>query len=349
MKASFLSFLVCLIFSGQAFARDTIETLDGSILSGTIKQINPDHIVLSTDYAGEITLQRDKIVGFSSKQSLSYRLNDGTLLKGTVQQLTDNKLEILAADKQTPIALSHIAESWSVEQQDPQMIRLEEERQAALRKLSYEAGVDIAGKEGNSQEFGIAINFAAKLSGKNDTFLLYGSLDHAEQESIDSSDETIIGAEYSTYSNDPWGWYTRAEFERDDFEDIDLRSTFGAGANYRVFHSPDHMLELRYGLGYRHERFNDGTKQQSPTLDFGLAHEWQATKWARMKNNLIYTPAIDDFNDYLITHDSSIGIPLGLSEYWQLRFGLRNDYKSLPADDRKHLDTSYYSKLQLAW
>lgn len=60
MKAFFLSFLVCLIFSGQSFARDTIETLDGSILSGTIKQLNPDHIVLSTDYAGEITLQRVK-------------------------------------------------------------------------------------------------------------------------------------------------------------------------------------------------------------------------------------------------------------------------------------------------
>ena len=349
MKAFFISFFACLIFSGQLLARDIVETHDGSTLSGTIKQINAEHIVLSTDYAGDITLQRNKIIGFTSEQSQSYRLSDGTVLKGTVQQHKDNTLEIASDDMHVTTSLNQITEAWPADQQDPEITRREEEQQAKLRKWSYEAGLDITGKEGNSQEFGLAISFAAKLTGQDDTFFLYGSLDQAQQEGIDSADETIIGAEYSTYYNDPWGWYMRAEFERDDFEDIDLRSILGAGANYRVFHSPDHMLELRSGLGYRHERFNDLSKQQSPTLDFGLAHEWQATHWARMKNKLTYTPAIDDFKDYLITHDSSIEIPLGLSEYWQLRFGLRNDYQSLPADDRKHLDTSYYSKLQLAW
>lgn len=109
------------------------------------------------------------------------------------------------------------------------------------------------------------------------------------------------------------------------------------------------MLELRSGFDYCHEKFNDGITEQTPTIDFGLAHDWQFISLERMKNNMTYTPAIDDFNDYLITHDSGIETPLGLSEYWQLRLGLSNDYKSLPADDRKHLDTSYYSKLQLAW
>ena len=109
------------------------------------------------------------------------------------------------------------------------------------------------------------------------------------------------------------------------------------------------MLELRSGFDYCHEKFNDGITEQTPTIDFGLAHDWQFISLERMKNNMTYTPAIDDFNDYLITHDSSIETPLGLSEYWQLRLGLSNDYKSLPADDRKHRDTSYYSKLQLAW
>ena len=107
------------------------------------------------------------------------------------------------------------------------------------------------------------------------------------------------------------------------------------------------MLELRSGLGYRHESFNDGTTEQSPTLDFGLAHDWQFASWGRMTNNLTYTPAISDFGDYIITHDSGIDIALGFSDYWQLRFGLQNDYKSLPAEGRDNLDTSYYSRIQL--
>ena len=123
----------------------------------------------------------------------------------------------------------------------------------------------------------------------------------------------------------------------------------GTGLNYRAFHSPEHSLELRSGLGYRHESFNDGTTEQSPTLDFGLAHDWQFASWGRMTNNLTYTPAINDFGDYLITHDSGIDIPLGFSDHWQLRFGLQNDYKSLPAEGRENLDTSYYSRIQLNW
>jgi len=70
---------------------------------------------------------------------------------------------------------------------------------------------------------------------------------------------------------------------------------------------------------------------------------------SQIKNTLAYTPAISDFGDYLLTHDSGIEIPLGFSDYWQLHLGLRHDYKSIPAVGRDSLDTSYYSRLQLAW
>jgi hypothetical protein len=102
-------------------------------------------------------------------------------------------------------------------------------------------------------------------------------------------------------------------------------------------------------LGYRYESFNDGTNDSLPILDLGLEHYWKFITWADMTNKLTYTPSITDFGDYLLTHDSGVNIPLGLSQFWNIRFGLRNDYKSMPADGRKQLDTSYYSRLQLQW
>lgn len=349
MKHVSLPLIFCLGFTTHAVALDQIETSDGGIITGVIKQITDDTIILSTEYAGKITLQRDKVIGFTSEQPLSIRLNNGATVVGAVSHQQQGMLSINALETHSVTQFQDIAESWSPAEQDPEITRMEEAQQAAMRKWSFEAGADIAGKKGNSDEFGAALTFAAKLAGQDDTLLFYGSLDQAEQDGVDSSDEIILGSEYTSYSNDPWGWYVRAEFEKDDFEDLRLRTLLGTGLNYRVFHSPEHSLELRSGVGYRHENFNDGTTEQSPTLDFGLAHDWEFASWGRMTNHLTYTPAITDFDDYLITHDSGIEIPLGFSDYWQLRLGLRHKYKSMPVDDRKHLDTSYYSRLQLNW
>jgi putative salt-induced outer membrane protein YdiY len=349
MNVRDLILFFCLGFSGSVLALDHIETKDGGTLTGVIKEITNDAIIFSTDSAGDITVNRDKVRGVSSEHSLAVRLNSGTVLIGPVEHQQEGSLEISSTDARLTTQFSNISESWKPDQQDPEIVRIEEEHNKTLRKWSYEAGADITGRKGNSDEFGVAINLAAKLVGKDDSLLFYGSLNQAEQQGIENTDEIIVGTEYTAYTNEPWGWYVRAELERDDFEGIDLRALLGSGLNYRVFNTPDHTLELRSGLGYRHESFTDGTTEQSPTLDFGLAHNWLFADWGRIKNNLTFAPAITDFGDYLITHDSSLEIPLGLSDYWQLRLGLRHDYKSIPAQGREGLDTSYYSRLQLAW
>jgi hypothetical protein len=39
-------------------------------------------------------------------------------------------------------------------------------------------------------------------------------------------------------------------------------------------------------------------------------------------------------------------MPIGNSN-WKLRLGIKNDYKSQPAEGREELDTTYYSRLML--
>jgi len=349
MKHISIPLIFCLGFTTQVSALDQIATHDGGMITGVIKHISEDSIVVSTDYAGDITLQRNKVIGFTSGQPLSVRLHNGTTFTGPVQHQEKGTLSITSADTGLVTQFKDIAESWSPTEQDPQRVRLEQQRQAELRKWTLEAGLGISGKKGNSDQSALALIFAAELKGKDDSLKFYGSVDQQEQEGEDSADEIILGSEYTAYYLDPWGWYARAEAEQDDFENLDLRTLVGAGLNYRVFNRAEHTLELRSGLGYRHERFSDGTQEQSPTLDFGLAHNWLFADWGRMKNNLTYAPAIDDFKDYLFTHDSGVEIPLGTSDEWLLKLGLRHDYKSLPAEGRERLDTSYYSRLQLNW
>jgi putative salt-induced outer membrane protein YdiY len=331
------------------YALDHVETLDGGMLTGTIKSISETSITLVTSYAGELVLKREQIKGFNTESPVFVRLKSGTTLAGQVSHNGNGELVITGEDATMTTNTVAIEESWLPDHNDPQIVRAEKQRDALKRKWSYDAGVDIAGKKGNSDEFSASVNLGATLKSKEDTLKFYASVEKASKNGTDTSDEMIFGSEYTAYFTDPWGWYVRGEIERDDFENLDLRTLVGGGLNYRVFNDDTHSLELRSGVGYRYESFNNGLNESSPTLDFGLDHHWQFASWADMTNKLTYAPAFDDFGDYLITHDSGINIPIGFSQYWNLRLGLRNDYKSLPTGNRKHLDSSYYSRLQLKW
>lgn len=133
MKRLSIPILFCFSFASTSFALDHVATKDGGMLTGTISQITKDTLILNTDYAGEITLQRDKILGFSSEQPLPFRLNSGTTLSGTVQHQAQGELAIKAADTGLTTQLDAISEGWSLGQEYPQIVRLEEEHNAALR------------------------------------------------------------------------------------------------------------------------------------------------------------------------------------------------------------------------
>ena len=101
---------------------------------------------------------------------------------------------------------------------------------------------------------------------------------YAEQESEETSDESIAGASYTAFMFDPWGWYVRGEVERDEFEDIDLRTTLAAGLSYRPINTDERMLKFFLGLGYRHESF--ATRLPVPVMM--MASAWPLSQPPRL-------------------------------------------------------------------
>lgn len=62
----------------------------------------------------------------------------------------------------------------------------------------------------------------------------------------------------------------------------------------------------------------------------------------RFTHNITYFPAFDSpAKDYRIDSNIGVEIPLGYSDLWSLRLGLRHLYDPLPANGAKSLDTTY--------
>lgn len=306
------------IFYLQAVQSDTILTRNGATLVGIIKGTTKELVTMQTEYAGTITIDSGQITSIKTDSNAAIVVNDEGLPANDetqITQVTDN--------------IKAIEHPWK-----------------------YSIAANMNGKQGNVATMGTSFQAEALRAGDDDKIKLYASIDHAEVNDKKTMDEKIAGASYVTYIYNSWGWFMSAELEQDPFEDIDLRASVSGGLSYRILNETNHSLEIRTGVGYRHETFLDETIDNSPTLDFGLNHEWtfkpfpKINPWLEMSNLLSFTPSIKDFHDYLMMQDSGINMPIGNSKL-KMRLGVKNNYNSQPVPGREELDTTYYSRLLL--
>ncbi|MCP5146176.1 MAG: DUF481 domain-containing protein [Gammaproteobacteria bacterium] len=332
--------VLSLLFCASSWG-DIVTTKDGARLTGKVQQITQANVQLATSYAGTITIDTAQIETLDTDEPLTSRLADGQTFTGITTINAARGMQVAGNTGRSNAQFDQLLAAWLPDAQPPVESGIE-----PPRKWVYSVGADIAGKKGNSDEFSTNIVGDAVLASLHDELRLYGSYERGEQNGVKNSDEAIAGASYSNYFEDDLGWYVRGEIERDDFEDIDLRTTVAGGLTWRPINTDQRTLRLWGGVGYRYESFTSGGNSESPTLDLGLNHRMVVKDWLVMTNALTFSPQFKDFADYLFVHDSAFEMPIGASR-WTVRIGLRNDYKNQPAPGRKKLDTAYYTRLLL--
>lgn len=339
---SLFALVLALVMPPSIAVAGTVTTTDGSALNGRIITITQKEVVIETPFAGKLMLKTAMIATIDAPETVTVKLEDGTEVTGTVKVDDNRALTVESEMMRLETRFSHIAAAWRPGATPPV-----ESGYEPPRRWHSKIGVDVAGREGNSDELATNIAVDAKLKSPDDELHLYATLERAERNAVETADETIAGAAYTAYYNEPWGWYVRGEVERDDFENLELRTTLGGGVSYRLLNREAQTLEILGGLGYRYESFLDGRTDNSPTVEFGADHFYEFAPWLTIENRLSFAPQVSNFSDYLVVHDSAFELPVGPGDRWKVRFGIRNDYNALPAENRKKLDTSYYSRVLL--
>ncbi|QHI70823.1 DUF481 domain-containing protein [Tichowtungia aerotolerans] len=347
MKKTLL--IACWSFSTVLFA-DEVLVQDGTVLKGEIAAISESAIEIETGFAGKLTVDRAQVIGFSSDDPMFVRLSSGAVMPGTVAAASEGAVKISGVDGVLAAPLTSVRQGWREADRDPEIVAREKVVAAMKRKWNYQAAGNISGKSGNTDEKNMGVNVSATLASKNDQLKFYGSYDRKETDGDKTVDERKVGMRYTSYFNDPWGWYIRQELENDVFENIKLRSVTAGGLSYRFADEDHYKLSGNTGLSYRYETYEDGTENSdSIGLDFGVQHFYRWTNRFEMNNELAWVPSVEDFANYLLTQNSWIDLPLGDSRIWKLRVGLKNDYNSQPEGGRKKTDTTYYGSLVVDW
>ncbi|MES2691885.1 MAG: DUF481 domain-containing protein [Verrucomicrobiota bacterium] len=349
--------LVCATLLVANLSADVVETKNGARIVGKVLRISDGSVAVETNFAGLLNVKQSEVTSISTDAPVSVRLASGTRMDGKVTGSPDGTLQIAGADGTITTSVTKVAATWTAGDKDPEMAALE-------RRWTYEAAVDVTGKDGNKQQLGTAASLRATLKTKQDTLQFYTAYDRQESDNTKSADQFKAGVDYQNNFKGKASWYVRDEGGFDRVKGVDLYNVAGFGMGYDLIKEPMHLLTTRAGLSYRYEGYKNSTTTDvnSAGLDFGLAHELSLSN-SKLVNRLSYVPTFEDFSNYRATHESYYEVPL-TAPNWKIRFGVSHDYNSQPGNRLvpnpavpgttvpqaiDKMDTSFFIRLVLNW
>jgi hypothetical protein len=330
-----------LIIWGAPLAADTVDTKGGAHLIGKITKIDSNLVYLHTDYAGDITIKQSEVARLATDQPVAVRLDGGTRLEGKVTTV-NGKLQIASHEGTLTTEIQHVDAAWEAGDEDPTIT-------AMRRHWTYEAAVDVNGKNGNHNQLGTTGSFRAVLKTPQDELQFYSEYNRQVTDGQKSADQLKAGSDYAAHFTERNSWYVRDEAGFDRVMDIIFSDVAAAGFGYDFIKQPKHILTGRAGLSYRYDEYKNPATPRVNSLgaDFEINHEW-TFGISRVGNKLAYVPTFRNPKDFIVAHESYYEIPLA-DPAWKLRLGVSNDYNSQPGRGIKRLDTTYFTQLLLDW
>jgi hypothetical protein len=331
--------LTFLALGAVKLCADTVEIKNGSRITGKITSIDAGSVVISTDYAGTITIKQSQVASIATDDPVALRLASGTRYDGRVTAGTNGDIQIAGSDGTISTSMDKVAASWAAGAVDPLL----------ERNWAYEASIDVSGKTGNREQVGTAGEVRASLKTVQDLLQFYSSYNRQVSDGTKSADQFKAGVDYQNNFAGRKSWYVRDEGGFDRVKDIELYNIAAAGLGFDIIKEPKRLLTGRAGLSFRYEGYRDPFTPdvKSMGLDLGINSDLEFGN-SKLVTRIAYVPTFEDFANYRLTHESYYQIPLA-HPAWKLRLGVSNDYNSQPPRGIEKLDTAYFTRLVLNW
>ncbi|MGB0370383.1 MAG: DUF481 domain-containing protein [Opitutales bacterium] len=340
-KTALLSLITAIASTAHLLA-DEVVTFNGSKLVGTISGISDGVLTLETEFAGTLEIPMEQVETFSTEDTLSVRLESGDTVTGKVSTDDSGTVSVQGSEGSLKTPKEDIRISWLPGAMDPDIAALQ-------RNWLFRAAVDASINQGNTEEIEARIALEAQLEGPTDRLRLYAQHESGETDGVTTERETIIGARYTTFFSEKWGWFVRSEAENDEFEDVDLRAIGAGGLSYKVYGDSKHYLDTTAGLAYQYTAYSTIDDEEVMGFDLGLLHHYEFENLIVTETEVNFLAAFDDPGSFRIEHDTWVQVPISGGGRWNIRAGVENDYVSEPGPGVDELDTMIYTSLGLTW
>jgi putative salt-induced outer membrane protein len=232
-------------------------------------------------------------------------------------------------------ALSSATETPSIS------VNAEEEEEPTVWEGLVEAVAAASG--GNTRTKDVDARIEVKATWEFDRFLAYARSEWGETEIEDAngnkSDERhrnrqTAGLKWEHDVTDRLYGFAKQDFEKDEFQDLRLRSTSALGSGYKILDEEKHKLDAEVGVGWEDNDYYASDDADNMVGTFGeswtwlIADDWKFVQTLSLVSNL---QEVDDDFRTVATADLRHQLTSNLF----LAFGFEHRYYAEPARERE--------------
>jgi putative salt-induced outer membrane protein YdiY len=323
--------LVLLFASASSAWADEVTLANGDRLSGTVIGMDDGQLTIKTPYAANpIVLDWDQVDNLVTDEQVTVVLSDATTLVGATKPAEAGKMRV---------KMGTIVETASFDLDQVAAINPEPE-DASKVKLTARANVGISIKRGNTETGSQHVD--AEVVARTETNRYTAGLEfNREKNEDDLTARNYLGyAKYDHFLTEKWYLYANTLFEKDEFQDLRLRSTLGAGAGYQFFESRLMNLSVEAGPAFISEDFEDAPDEDQ------LAARWAVNFDRYLFDERVQLfhfqegyQGLEETDDLYIRTRTGVRVPLGRGFNATAQYNY--DWDKSPAKGIEEVDRAY--------
>lgn len=327
-----------LAWAGCAHA-DQVTLVNGDRLTGTIVGKETDFLVFQTPHLGEMKVRWSEVTRIVSEKEVKVFLNDGTLVRGTLETITDGTVVIHTGVEPpgAPVPLKTV-------------VFINPAPDVSGEGVKYLGRINLgySSSTGNSEIETIYGEGEAIARTRNNRFTAAGKTRRSTDREKESESNWLAGLKWDHFLTRKWYTYANTNFENDQFKDIQLRSTLGGGTGYQFFESDRTNLALEGGLTYVNTDFIMGPDEQYPAFRWALKFDHFLFK-SRTQFFHIHEAyaAIDNSESAFVRSQTGFRFPLVYKVSGTIQYNV--DWEKMPAPGRVPTDKALLFTLGYTW
>lgn len=305
---------VAFLISGNSFA-DEVRLKNGDKLTGQVVKMEADKLILKTTYAGEIIINWQEVAAVMTDASVKVVLKDETALEGNTEDVEDGKMKLDTGKLEAP-ATFNLADVKAI---NPEPVK--------TVKITVRANASVTNERGNTQSDNYYLDGEFVARTKKNRYKIGGEFTNEKADGVTTSQNWVAYGNYSHFLNEKWYLFADTLSEHDEFKDLNLRSTLGAGAGYQFFETPLLNLSISVGLSMVDENF-----------DLAEDNDYSAGQWSVNYDQYFFDKfvqffhvntgfiSLEDANDWFLKTRTGLRFPLykGLTATLQYNFDWDN-------------------------
>ena len=299
---------------------DEVVLDNGDRITGELVRLEEGQLVFKTDYTGEITIQAERVSRLSTEKPVETTLLDGSSRKGMVFYR-----EAPAGDTRPEAAMPPV----EIDIAQVKDIQTKPKPRVTIRSR---ANVGITNERGNTDTDQYHLDAELIARSEKQRFTIGGEFDKQRADNTTTAANWKGYGMYDYFIKPKWFLYASSLFEHDEFADLDLRTTLGAGGGHQFFESDELNLSASAGLAYIFEDFNVAEDNDFPGAQWIIQYDqFFFNKLVQLFHSNNGYISLDDASSWLINTRQGLRFPLYKGLVTTLQYNY--DYNNNPSPD----------------